>query len=454
MRLILATDRNIFICAGSKIYIYDLNYSSKTSHRLIEIDKTSTIIAVTVDDRSKRVFIAYSNKTVYCWDLENECIVGQISLKKRPTAIVWSKLPHLHKLDAFVEVLIVTDKAGDIYAVDAPHLKGVVLLGGHTASVITDLVVSKTHIATSDRDEKIRICLFPRTETIHCYCLGHTNVITSISLFDIIRTNSTSSYLVSSSWDNKVILWDVLSGKCLDTLDFTVAQTNNDNGLGPFQEEYVEEENNMFSPPPMLQRQNTEFFDDQTMDSQMVTEEISGENIEMEEKAYNEKSAGNYPMKVISFTTDNHHSSIAIIFRNLSVVKVYPIVYTHSFGDTPYPKFDDPITLYTNGVPVDIAFINEKYIIAVLEKPAYIQILSISSIEQDESKMFYKMLESSFREICTVQGIRFLSNLYYNNDNNSYYDFIIGVEYMQQVVYSIEEADSGLVILCIYAITF
>ena len=34
------------------------------------------------------------------------------------------------------------DKAGDLYGADSPLLKSHILLGGHTASVITDLALS------------------------------------------------------------------------------------------------------------------------------------------------------------------------------------------------------------------------------------------------------------------------------------------------------------------------
>jgi tRNA (guanine-N(7)-)-methyltransferase subunit TRM82 len=59
---------------------------------------------------------------------------------------------------------MISDKAGEVWAIDMPFLRNKVKLLGHTASVITDmkLTANSNYLITSDRDEKIRITNFPQ----------------------------------------------------------------------------------------------------------------------------------------------------------------------------------------------------------------------------------------------------------------------------------------------------
>ena len=89
--------------------------------------------------------------------------------------------------------------SGEVWAMDMPHLlKPPIKLLGHTATVITDMLVvalaspsqtqahfthvhaASSFILTADRDEKIRLTCFPHTAIIQGYFLGHTDVVTSI----------------------------------------------------------------------------------------------------------------------------------------------------------------------------------------------------------------------------------------------------------------------------------
>ncbi|CAG9816311.1 unnamed protein product [Phaedon cochleariae] len=105
--------------------------------------------------------------------------------------------------------ILVADKTGDVYLyklssdVDQP-----VLLLGHL-SVILDMLLSKCgkYIITCDRDEKIRVSHFPNCYNIASYCLGHTEFVTSIKLFDEV--------LVSASGDGTVRFWDFITGNQL-----------------------------------------------------------------------------------------------------------------------------------------------------------------------------------------------------------------------------------------------
>jgi WD40 repeat protein len=129
-----------------------------------------------------------------------------------------------------VPVLIVSDLAGDAYAYSLVQKNsGRKLLLGHTASMLTGLVVLNNHscnnnnnnnnngdttdssydgccIATSDRDEKIRISRFPESYVVEGYLLGHTSFITGIA--SVNSKNYPYSLLVSCGGDQTIRLWD------------------------------------------------------------------------------------------------------------------------------------------------------------------------------------------------------------------------------------------------------
>ena len=64
------------------------------------------------------------------------------------------------------------------------------------------------YIITSDRDEKIRVSRFPNAYNIHCYCLGHTDFVTSIQ----VVSNFQENILISASGDGTIRTWKYLEG--------------------------------------------------------------------------------------------------------------------------------------------------------------------------------------------------------------------------------------------------
>ena len=52
------------------------------------------------------------------------------------------------------------------------------------------------------------------------YCLGHTNVVTSIELVMLEDGQGVyRQFLVSAGWDHRLVLWDFLTGKIIDRKD-------------------------------------------------------------------------------------------------------------------------------------------------------------------------------------------------------------------------------------------
>ena len=76
--------------------------------------------------------------------------------------------------------------------------------------MLLDIVMSPcgNYIITSDRDEKIRVSKFPNSYNIQCYCLGHTDFVTSIQ----VVVHSRENLLLSGSGDGSLRVWKYLEG--------------------------------------------------------------------------------------------------------------------------------------------------------------------------------------------------------------------------------------------------
>ena len=76
--------------------------------------------------------------------------------------------------------------------------------------MLLDVTISPggEYIITSDRDEKIRVSHYPNAYNIHCYCLGHTDFVTSIQI--VPEHDDT---LVSASGDGTIRVWKYDEGK-------------------------------------------------------------------------------------------------------------------------------------------------------------------------------------------------------------------------------------------------
>lgn len=156
---------------------------------------------------------------------------------KRVSCLTYAQLPANNaennsndSKEEFVQVLVTGDLAGDSFAYSLLTNKGHSsrLLLGHTASMLTGVTMLNLSLnsndnnqdpchqhqqyygmATSDRDEKIRISRFPSSYEIEGYLLGHTKYISAIDASISSSKNNRSSLLVSCGGDQTVRLWDV-----------------------------------------------------------------------------------------------------------------------------------------------------------------------------------------------------------------------------------------------------
>jgi len=112
---------------------------------------------------------------------------------------------------------VIADKAGDAYlfSTSCPMETGTLILGH--LSMLLDILVTHDmkYILTTDRDEKIRVSMFPNCYNIISYCLGHAKFVTNIS-----ELPHEKSILISCGGDGIFKLWDYKHGSELMSVNF------------------------------------------------------------------------------------------------------------------------------------------------------------------------------------------------------------------------------------------
>lgn len=159
----------------------------------------------------------YLGLITYCSSLSHD---GQwYAVADQKTLTIWSTSTWTHFCTKTLEraaskiiftpsdkSVVVADKTGDVYLYSLVdnNPKGTLLLGH--LSILLDVLITpdEKYVITCDRDEKIRVSHFPNAYNIECFCLGHTEFVTKITLL--------GNVLLSCSGDGTMIFWSYLSG--------------------------------------------------------------------------------------------------------------------------------------------------------------------------------------------------------------------------------------------------
>ena len=226
MRTIVSVDGAVFISAG-KVVLYQ---TGEEVHRLEATSTTSTsssgasendsiVLTITTSPCGKYIFAGYSDKSLLCWEVASKKVIAKGDLKKRACGMVCGLVNGTY-------ILSVLEKSGDIYSTNALKLNTWVLMGGHTASVITDMAIIHEGqlIATADRDEKIRISQYPETYHIVSYCMGHKSVVSSLCE----AVSDSSRFIVSAGWDHKLCVWEASKGSLVNSISTKEVEYNID----------------------------------------------------------------------------------------------------------------------------------------------------------------------------------------------------------------------------------
>jgi hypothetical protein len=268
----------------------------------------------------------YTNKLLCSWDLNTKELIGSCYSNKKPTALTLAPLPD----QPHVEVLLVSDKGGEIWAMSLPDLAKKVRLFGHTGSVITDTLVTKIlssssslSILTADRDEKIRITEFPATHTIQSYLLGHHDVITTLALHQPQSQPSLENgFVLSAGWDHQLCLWSKRELSLSDSIQLNqeskIAEVSLDSGAGDVTEAQGES---------MEQPQGE--GDDGDSEGEIEAADVVNGNDD-ENRPFDASQAGSFPMRIIPSSTlfpsrESHLSlsPIALICWQSSDIKIF-----------------------------------------------------------------------------------------------------------------------------------
>jgi hypothetical protein len=292
----------------------------------------ANILSIEIDESETYLVAVWTNKMITCWNIQDGKLLGRKAMKKKSGALAvatWKKNSNHDHV-----VAIVGDRAGDIWGFNIPELKKEVLLGGHTASVITDIAYSPENnlILTSDRDEKVRYSSFPDIESIAGYSLGHTSVVSSI-------TPINKDCVSSIGWDHKLIIWNfsdfgkieerLLSSVNTFTLLLPPSQEIQENVVDQIndgsdannkeeeeEEEEDEEEQQQLKDGEKLPGEDAEKEPEEENNAEAaaenndVNEEEDGDN-----KNYNESEFGHYPLKISSAMFSSGELFLSVIFK-------------------------------------------------------------------------------------------------------------------------------------------
>lgn len=148
-----------------------------------------------------------SSKQLLLWETQKWTLVSERYMPKAATSLKFSP-------DGLAVVIV--DKAGDslLFSLQSLSCDGKVILGH--LSMLLDVIITPDgkYIITCDRDEKIRVSLYPNAYNIISYCLGHREFVSSLHLLP-----HQPSLLLSSSGDGTIRLWEFQSAQSLVTYD-------------------------------------------------------------------------------------------------------------------------------------------------------------------------------------------------------------------------------------------
>lgn len=211
----------ITICSGETVVTFNmedlsvnevllpgLKSQSKDSilHNKVDIDSYHAITDVSYSDDGEYFSVCTNRKQLCLYRRESRELVSNRTLVRAASRVRFS--PN--------NDVVVADKSGDayVYSTQKPDEEGTPLLGH--LSMLLDLLVTRDqkYIVTADRDEKIRVSLYPNCYNVLSYCLGHDKFVTNIE-----ELPHDGNILVSSGGDGRLKFWDYKAGEELGSVD-------------------------------------------------------------------------------------------------------------------------------------------------------------------------------------------------------------------------------------------
>lgn len=211
----------VALCNNERVVIYNvendtenfiilpsLESNSKIDvHNNVDIETYHMITSVTFSEDGRYFAVCANRKQLCLYETKDMKLLSNRTLTRAVSKIRFSSNNDV----------VVADKAGDAYlfSTSSPMENGTLILGH--LSMLLDVLVTQDmkYILTTDRDEKIRVSMFPNCYNIVSYCLGHTKFVTNIS-----ELPSDKSILISCGGDGNLKLWDYKRGNELISVNF------------------------------------------------------------------------------------------------------------------------------------------------------------------------------------------------------------------------------------------
>lgn len=212
----------VALCNNERVIIYNvedntenviilpsLQSNSKIDmHNNVDIETYHMITSVTFSEDGKYFAVCVNRKQLCLYETKDTKLLSNRTLARAASTIRFT--PN--------NDVVVADKAGDAYlfSVSSPMENGTLLLGH--LSMLLDILITQDlkYILTTDRDEKIRVSMFPNCYNIASYCLGHNKFVTNIS-----ELPHDKSVLISCGGDGNLKLWDYKCGTELISVNFS-----------------------------------------------------------------------------------------------------------------------------------------------------------------------------------------------------------------------------------------
>lgn len=211
----------VALCNNERVVIYNvesdtesviilpgLEPNSKVDlHNNVDIETYHMITIVTFSEDGRYFAVCANRKQLCLYETK-----GMKLLSNRTLARAASKIRFSPNND-----VVVADKAGDAYlfSTSSPMENGTLILGH--LSMLLDVLVTHDikYILTTDRDEKIRVSMYPNCYNIVSYCLGHAKFVTNIS-----ELPHDKNILISCGGDGNLKSWDYEHGTELLSVNF------------------------------------------------------------------------------------------------------------------------------------------------------------------------------------------------------------------------------------------
>lgn len=214
MPVLLQSDNTLYLGIGNKIITVNLNNGDSECHDLPPINlpenrskaqedlfqEVPIITTISASKNGALLVVSTHNRQVVTYNTKNLLPLSNFIITRAASKICFDNSNNI----------IVADKTGDAYLYKQDQEPSLLL--GHL-SMLLDIQMSPCgkFVITSDRDEKIRVSHYPNCYNILCYCLGHQEFVTNVSIVN--------DQLLSASGDGSICLWDYKTGNKILHID-------------------------------------------------------------------------------------------------------------------------------------------------------------------------------------------------------------------------------------------